>query len=104
MLPVVDPDGWSTVIQALVYAVLMVPVSMAPWYLHMTGIVYGVLAGLFSLGYLYYTVRFARIPRTASKVASRTLARSLLKASVIYLPLLLIAMMLDAASAPIGQR
>ena len=49
------------------------------------------------LGYLYYTVLFARIPRTG-KVASRTLARNLLRASVIYLPLLLIVMMLDAAA------
>jgi protoheme IX farnesyltransferase len=97
MLPVVEPDGWSTVIQALFYAVLMVPVSILPWYLHMTGIVYPVLAGLLSLGYLYYTVRFARIPRV-TRVASRTLARNLLKASVIYLPLLLIVMMLDASS------
>lgn len=97
MLPVVEPDGWSTVVQALFYAVLMVPVSILPWYLHMTGIVYPVLAGLLSLGYLYYTVRFARIPRV-TRVASRTLARNLLKASVIYLPLLLIVMMLDASS------
>jgi protoheme IX farnesyltransferase len=104
MLPVVEPDGWSTVIQALIYAVFMVPVSMLPWYLHMTGIVYGVLSGLLSLGYLYYTILFASIPRTASKITSRTLARNLLKASVIYLPLLLIVMMLDAAGSPLGGR
>jgi protoheme IX farnesyltransferase len=97
MLPVVEPDGWSTVVQALFYAVLMVPVSLVPWYLHMTGGVYPVLALLLSLGYLYYTIRFARIPKIG-KVASRTLARNLLKASVIYLPLLLIVMMLDAAA------
>lgn len=98
MLPVVEPDGWSTVIQALFYAVIMVPVSVLPWYLHITGKVYGVTAVLLSLGYLYYTIRFARIPRTRSKVESRQLARELLKASVIYLPLLLIVMMLDAAA------
>jgi heme o synthase len=97
MLPVVEPDGWSTVIQALFYAVVMVPVSVLPWYLHLTGKVYAVLAVLLSLGYLYYTIRFARIPRTG-KVESRKLARELLKASVIYLPLLLIVMMLDAAA------
>jgi len=27
MLPVVHPDGWSTVVQALVFAVLMIPVA-----------------------------------------------------------------------------
>lgn len=98
MLPVVEPDGWSTVIQALFYAVVMVPVSVLPWYLHITGKVYAVTAVILSLGYLYYTIRFARIPRTPSKVESRRLARELLKASVIYLPLLLLVMMLDAVA------
>ena len=37
MLPVVQPDGWSTVVEALFYAVLMIPVSLAPWKLGMTG-------------------------------------------------------------------
>ena len=30
MLPVVQPDGWSTVVEALFYAVVMIPVSLAP--------------------------------------------------------------------------
>lgn len=98
MLPVVEPDGWSTVIQALFYAVVMVPVSLLPWYLHIAGKVYAVVAVILSLGYLVYTIRFARIPRTPSKVESRRLARELLKASVIYLPLLLLVMMLDATA------
>ena len=38
MLPVVQPDGWSTVVEALFYAVLMIPVSLAPWWLGMTGV------------------------------------------------------------------
>ena len=37
MLPVVQPDGWSTVVEALFYAVLMIPVSLAPWWLGMAG-------------------------------------------------------------------
>ena len=37
MLPVVQPDGWSTVCEALIYAVLMIPVSAVPFYLHLTG-------------------------------------------------------------------
>ena len=104
MLPVVEPDGWSTVMQALFYAVVMIPVSVLPWYLHLTGMVYLVAAILLGAGYLYYTIRFARIPRTKSQVESRKLARELLKASVIYLPLLLIIMMLDASSGIVGGR
>lgn len=101
MLPVVQPDGWSTVVEALVYAVIMVPVSLLPWYLDISGRIYGVAALLLSLGYLVYTIRFARILKAPSFNASRPHARALLKASVLYLPLLLIVMMLDATA---GRR
>jgi heme o synthase len=96
MLPVVQPDGWSTVCEALIYAVLMIPVSTVPYYLHLTGPVYLVAAVLLGLGYLAYTIRFARITRAVTTAESRGYARDLLRASVIYLPLLLTLMMLDA--------
>ena len=95
MLPVVQPDGWSTATEALVYAVLMIPVSLAPWYLHIAGRVYGVTAILLGLVYLAYTVRFTRITRSSAG-ESRQYARALLKISVIYLPLLLAVLMLNA--------
>lgn len=95
MLPVVQPDGWSTATEALVYAVLMIPVSLAPWYLHIAGRTYAGAALLLGTIYLAYTIRFSRIARaTASE--SRLYARSLLKASVIYLPLLLGILMMNA--------
>ena len=96
MLPVVQPDGWSTVIEALFYAVLMIPVSLIPWRLGMTGEVYAGLAGALGLFYLAYTIRFARILRATSAEVSRSLARDLLKVSVIYLPLLMTSLMLCA--------
>lgn len=96
MLPVVEPDGWSTVSEALIYAILMIPVSLVPFYLHMTGPVYFVSAVLLGLGYLAYTIRFSGILRSRTAAESRKYARGLLKASVIYLPLLLTIMMLDA--------
>ena len=86
----------STVVQALFYAVVMIPVSLWPVALHVAGYFYGVTAAVLSLGYLWYTVRFALITREPESTASRVLARDLLRASVIYLPLLLAAMMLDA--------
>jgi protoheme IX farnesyltransferase len=97
MLPVVQPDGWSTVSEALIYAVLMIPVSAVPYYLHLTGRIYLVAAVLLSLVYLAYTIRFARITRALSPAESRGYARDLLRASVIYLPLLLTVMMLNAS-------
>lgn len=96
MLPVVQPDGLSTVVEALFYAVLMIPVSLAPWRLGMTGVSYAVVATVLGLLYLAYTIRFARILRVRSEVESRMLARDLLKVSVLYLPLLFTALMLCA--------
>jgi protoheme IX farnesyltransferase len=84
------------VAQALFYAVLMVPVSLWPVALGTAGYFYGVAAALLSFVYLGYTIRFARILRDPLAQPSRTYARDLLRASVIFLPLLLIAMMLDA--------
>jgi protoheme IX farnesyltransferase len=96
MLPVVQPDGWSTVCEALIYAVLMIPVSVVPFYLHLTGTIYLVAAILLGLVYLAYTIRFARITKARTTTESRGYARDLLRASVIYLPLLLTVMMLNA--------
>jgi heme o synthase len=96
MLPVAQPDGWSTVVEALFYAVLMIPVSLAPWLLGMAGPLYAVLAVAFGLVYLAYTIRFGRILRAKSETESRMLARDLLKVSVIYLPVLLTTLMLCA--------
>jgi protoheme IX farnesyltransferase len=98
MLPVVQPDGLSTVVEALFYAVLMIPVSLAPWRLGMTGPAYAALAGALGLFYLAYTIRFARILRARSEDLSRSLARDLLKVSVIYLPLLMTTLMLCAVA------
>jgi protoheme IX farnesyltransferase len=96
MLPVVQPDGLSTVIEALFYAALMIPVSLAPLWLGMAGWPYAVLASLLGLVYLGYTIRFSRILRATSETDSRMFARDLLKVSVIYLPLLLTGLMLSA--------
>lgn len=86
----------STVIQSLFYAILMLPVALWPTFLGITGIPYAIAATIFSLAYLAYTIRFAGITQNPASANSRTLARSLLKASVLYLPLLLAAMMLNA--------
>ena len=96
MLPVVQPDGWSTVAQALFFAVIMIPVSLTPWMLGMTNIAYAALATALGLFYLAYTIRFAGILRSPTETESRSLARDLLKVSVIYLPLLFTTLMLCA--------
>ena len=96
MLPVVQPDGWSTVAEAIFYAVLMIPVSLWPWRLGVTSAVYAIPATALGLVYLAYTLRFARILRAKTEDESRMLARDLLKVSVLYLPLLFTTLMLCA--------
>ena len=98
MLPVVQPDGWSTVAEALFFAVVMIPVSLTPWWLGVAGLTYAVLATALGLLYLAYTIRFAGILRTKDETESRMLARDLLKVSVLYLPLLFTTLMLCATA------
>ncbi len=94
-----QPIAWaarSVVIQALFYAVLMLPVAISPTFLGVTGKPYALVASVLSLGYLWYTIRFAAILRDPAAPETRTLARTLLRVSVLYLPLLLGAMILNA--------
>jgi heme o synthase len=100
MLPVVQPDGWSTVAQALFFAVAMIPVSLMPWRLGLASLTYAVLAVALGLVYLGYTIRFACILRPVTEEESRRLARDLLKVSVLYLPLLFTSLMLCAIAKP----
>ena len=86
----------SSAIQALFYVLLMIPVSLWPTWLHVTGIPYAIAAILLDAYYLTATIKFLRITRNPDDPANRVIARHLLKVSVIYLPMLLAAMMLDA--------
>jgi len=91
----------SSAIQAVFYAVLMFGAALWPFALGTAGYVYAVAACILSAGYLWYSVRFASIVRSpdlhdAEAASHRDPARKLLHASIIFLPLLLAAMVLDA--------
>jgi protoheme IX farnesyltransferase len=86
----------STVAQAVVYAVLMLPVSLSLYWLGVCGVAYAAAAVLLGLWYLAATLRFASIAREPDAEGNRLLARNLLKVSVIYLPLLMMAMIIGA--------
>ncbi len=81
MLPVVDPSGRSTGRQIVIAASLLVPLSMVPAGLGMVAPWFAVPAFLLGAGYLVYGLRLAHSGTTTS-------ARELLRASVLYLPLL----------------
>ena len=88
MLSVIEPDGRSTARQMILYGVALLPVSLLPTILGLTGITYflGTLAlGCFFLG---SCVAFALS-------FSHQAARRVLLISVLYLPAVLVVMVLD---------
>jgi protoheme IX farnesyltransferase len=88
VLPVVEPDGESTARQIVLASVLLVPVSLLPSYLGMTGTVYAIGAAGLGLALLGVAVRLARSRRTLC-------ARQVLIGSVVYLPALYALMVVD---------
>jgi len=88
MLPVVEPDGRVTAQQIVVYTLMLIPVSLLPALLGMSGKLYFYGAIVLGLLFLYSSVR-------AAFSMSRQHARRLLLASVLYLPLLFFLMVLN---------
>ena len=85
LLPVVEPDGRRTGRQAVVYAAALVPVSFVPTIVGLSGLVYFALASVLGAALVWLAVRFATARTDAS-------ARALFFGSIIYLPLIWIAM------------
>ncbi len=88
MLPVVEPDGLSTARQIVLYASTLIPISLFPVLLGMTGKVYFIGSLILGAWFLYTGVRVA-FDRTNIR------ARQVLLASVIYLPLIYTLMVFD---------
>ena len=88
MLPVVEPDGRRTGLQAVFYAAALVPVSVAPTVVGLTGAAYFWTALVLGVGLLWIAARFA-LSRTDAT------ARALFYSSITYLPLIWTAMLLD---------
>lgn len=88
MLPVIDPGGESTARRIVVCSLLLIPISLLPAFLGMTGAPYTAAAIAAGLGVVCFGARLGRersLPR----------ARALLLATVFYLPVLLCVMVLD---------
>jgi protoheme IX farnesyltransferase len=88
VLPVVEPDGRSTGRQMMLYGAALLPVSLMPAVLGLTGTTY--FLGTLALGcfFLAVCVSFALSFSTSA-------ARRVLLVSVLYLPAVLIVMVLD---------
>jgi len=91
MLPPKDVEGRFTGREIFAFTLLLLPVSLMPVWLGQAGVVYLVGATLVGLAFLLCGARLAHS-------RSNALARSLVLASVVYLPLLFVLMMVDKIS------
>ncbi len=90
MLPVVEPDGESTARRMVFFSLALVPISLLPRFWAMAGNIYFAGAVLIGAMFVYYCWRLLN-DRTKVR------ARSVLLASVVYLPILYGLMVLDRA-------
>lgn len=88
MLTVVEPEGISAAHQSVIYLVALLPISLLPTKLQLTGDIYFFGALILGIGFLASGVMVA-IKRTNSS------AKQMLFASIIYLPVLLVLMIVD---------
>jgi len=95
MLPVVESDGRSTALAIVMYAIALVPVSLAPTLMGISGWLYFSGALLLGLAMLWFSLRMWTMKLPPAAKESKTRARHVLQASVIYLPLLFALMMLN---------
>lgn len=88
MLPVVEKEGKITARQIVLFAVLLLPVSLVPYFIGVSGIFYLVGASLLGIWFLWASIKTARAKTTEQ-------ARKLLLVSVLYLPLLFALMVFN---------
>ena len=90
-----DTKSGSTFRQMWIASLALIIASLAPSLIGMTGKLYLYFALLFGVGLLFFVQR-------AASIRSKRAARQLVHATVIYLPLLYVVMILDRTGLPIG--
>ena len=88
MLPAVEKDGRITARQIVLFSILLVPVTLAPFFIGLAGIYYLVGASLLGIWFLWTSIETARA-KTFEK------SRKLLLVSVLYLPIIFALMVFD---------
>lgn len=92
MLPVVAGEA-VTRRQIMIYSVLLLPLSMLPWWIGGTGAIYGISAGILSLVFLLFALRVGLRRRTADDRMKPE--KQLFGYSVLYLFALFAALVAD---------
>lgn len=85
-----DPDGRRTAMHALLFTAALVPLSLTPTLVGMTGPRHAVVAGGLGALFLALAVRFLARP-------SKTRARALFAGSLAYLPLFWLSLLVELA-------
>jgi protoheme IX farnesyltransferase len=88
MLPVVEPDGRRTGRQAVIYAIALLPASLVPGFVGVSGQIYLYIALVLGLALIALAINFAATRTEAA-------ARALFFGSITYLPLIWASMILD---------
>jgi protoheme IX farnesyltransferase len=89
MLPAIDLDGHRTSKHVMFFSLLMIPVSLMPVAMGMTGVLYMVGAILLGIYMLNAGLNFIRSGEDSA-------ARGLLRASLVYLPIILALVVIDS--------
>lgn len=87
MLPVVEDDGRLTAQQIVIFTVLLLPVSIAPFFFGISGVIFLIGAIVVGCWLLWVSIQAARAKTIKA-------ARKLLLVSVLYLPVLFALMVL----------
>jgi protoheme IX farnesyltransferase len=88
MLPVLEPDGRSTGVQTLLFTIVVVALSLIPFAIGLTGLFYLVMVIAVGLYFVKASLQFYRSLANSD-------ARKVLLASVVYVPVLVAAILLD---------
>jgi heme o synthase len=98
MLPVVERSGRTTAEAIVFYSLALIAATLAPTLLGMAGYLYFFSAFALGLWVFWVGLKIWRARLNPSAPEAKVLARNLLKATVLYLPLLFAIMMLNVAS------
>jgi protoheme IX farnesyltransferase len=92
MMPVVSGDTYTRK-QILLYAVLLAPIAVSPWFLGFAGMVYGVTTSALSIGFIAGAIGVIRDKNTDNRNRA---AKRLFAFSIVYLFVLFGVLLLEA--------
>lgn len=91
MLTAIDPEGTAVGQRSFIYTLILVAITLLPFYFGFTSLIYLIAVSALNLYFLFRAYAFMRATDKGTQ------ARNLFIASILYLPLLLLLLCLDSA-------